>query len=77
MAALSGVLNEIGVRADPVLGHNFLISLLDTSSTWPIIKTAVLSAVMDVAMGGFSECSGLEMSMDMEEYEEGGKTAGH
>jgi phage tail-like protein len=76
MAALSGPLNEIGVRADPVLSYNFLISLLDTSSTLSIIKTAALSAVMDVALGGFSECSGLEMTLDIEEYEEGGRNGG-
>jgi phage tail-like protein len=32
-----------------------------------------LSAVADVALGGFSECSGLEMSLDVEDYKEGGR----
>ena len=76
MAAQSGPLNEIGVRADPLLSHNFVISLLDTSSTSAILKTAALSAVLDIAMGGFTECSGLEMSLDIEDYEEGGRNGG-
>lgn len=66
-------LGALGVRTDPLMGHNFLISLLDTSSTWATFKTAAISAVTDVALGGFSECSGLEMSLDMEEVEEGGR----
>lgn len=76
MAALTGPLNDIGVRADPVLSHNFLVSLLDTSSTWAIVKTAAISALMDVALGGFSECSGLEMSLETEDYQEGGRNGG-
>lgn len=31
-----------------------------------------MSAIQNVALGGFSECSGLEMSLDVEEYREGG-----
>ncbi len=76
MAKLGIFSSEIGLRADPLLGHNFLICLLDTSSTLAIIKTAVLSAINDVAVGGFTECTGLEMSLDIEEYEEGGRNGG-
>jgi phage tail-like protein len=32
-----------------------------------------LSSVFDVIAGGFSECSGLEMSLQIEEYKEGGR----
>ena len=61
----------VGVRTDPLLSHNFLITLVDTSSS---LATSVLgSAIFDVALGGFSECSGLEMSLDVEEYREGGR----
>lgn len=63
----------VGLRSDPVLGHNFLISLLDTSSSLALAKTIAVSAITDVALGGFSECSGLEMSMQPEEYKEGGR----
>ena len=56
-----------------MLNHNFLISLLDTSSTLALAKTIAMSAVLDVALGGFAECTGLEMSLDVEEYREGGR----
>jgi phage tail-like protein len=65
------VLGAVGVRTDPLLAHNFLITLVDTSSS--LALRAVKSAVFDVALGGFSECSGLEMSLDVEEYREGGR----
>ncbi len=48
------------VRVDPYRSFNFVISLIDSSST------------AAPAAGGFSECSGLEMSLDVEEYKEGG-----
>lgn len=72
MALLSGVLGPIGIRPDPPLTHNFLVSLLDTSSALAVAKSVAISAIADVAVGGFSECSGLEMSMKAEEYQEGG-----
>lgn len=58
------------MRADPLLNHNFLVSLIDSGSSLAV--GAPLSSVLDVAVGGFSECSGLEMSMKIEEYSEGG-----
>jgi len=67
------VLNAVGIRTDPILNHNFIISLIDSSSTLAIVKSAALSAIFDVALGGFSECSGLEMSLKIEEYREGGR----
>jgi phage tail-like protein len=70
MALLSSVLGGVGARAYPLLGHNFLISLLDTSSG--LADSIGLTSVMDVAVGGFSECSGLEMSLDVQDYSEGG-----
>lgn len=68
-----GYLGAVGVRGDPILSYNFIIALIDTSSTWGIVKTALLSALFDVAVGGFTECTGLEMSLDIEEYHEGGR----
>ncbi len=67
------VLNALGVRADPAISYNFVISLLDSSSTLALVKTAALSALLDVAVGGFTECSGIEMSLEVEEYKEGGR----
>ncbi len=63
----------VGVRADPVMGYNFLVSLLDTSSA--LALGALKSAINDVVVGGFTECSGLEMSLDVEEYREGGRNS--
>ena len=65
------VLGALGVRTDPLLSHNFLITLIDTSSS--LALSVLNTAVFDVAAGGFSECTGLEMSLDVEEYREGGR----
>lgn len=79
MALLPDILRAAGapeaaaaLRSDPLLNHNFIVSLLDTSSTLATISSAALSAVSDVLLGGFSECSGLEMSLKVEEHTEGG-----
>jgi phage tail-like protein len=56
------------LRIDPYRAFNFLITLVDTSSA----LTTVLTVLQSSAVAGFSECSGLEMSMDIEEYKEGG-----
>jgi phage tail-like protein len=62
----------IGIRTDPILNHNFVISLIDTSSTLGILGSVALSAIFDVLAGGFNECTGLEMALQVEEYKEGG-----
>jgi phage tail-like protein len=66
------LLSQTTLRGDPVLNHNFVISLLDTSSILGLLGSIAMSAIFDVALGGFSECSGLEMSLQVEEYKEGG-----
>jgi phage tail-like protein len=66
------ILNAVGIRNDPLLNHNFIISLLDTSSTLGVLKSVAVSAVSDIALGGFMECSGLEMSLEVKDFEEGG-----
>jgi phage tail-like protein len=58
-----------GIRIDPVPGFNFYISLIDSSSTLALATSAV-SAVVG---GGFSECSGLDATLQVEEYIEGGE----
>lgn len=70
MGLLSGALSSLGIRLDPVLGHNFVVGLLDSSSS--LAAAIAMAAVLDVALGGFTECSGLEMTMQPEEYKEGG-----
>ncbi len=57
------------VRVDPVGSYNFLITLVDSSSA----LTTVLAMIQNVALGGFSECSGLETTLEVEEYQEGGR----
>jgi phage tail-like protein len=68
-----GAFNSVGVRHDPVLNHNFIVSLLDTSSSLGLPGSLALPAIFDIALGGFNECSGLEMSLQIEEYKEGGR----
>ena len=60
------------LRNDPVLNHNFVVSLLDSSSVLATVGSALVSTLLDVVVGGFSECQGLEASMKIEECNEGG-----
>jgi phage tail-like protein len=83
MAMLPEILRAAGapdaaaaLRADPVLNHNFVISLIDTSSGLDAALSIGMSALLDVALGGFAECSGLEMTMKTEDYKEGGDNGG-
>jgi phage tail-like protein len=69
------LLSKTAIRGDPVLNHNFVISLVDSSSTLAMVESAALSAIFDVPLGGFSECTGLEMSLKVEEYKEGGRNS--
>jgi phage tail-like protein len=57
---------------NPLLNHNFVISLIDTTSVLSTITSITKSAIFDVAVGGFSECTGLEMAMQPDEFKEGG-----
>lgn len=52
----------------PLPAFNFVIALLDTSST----ATAIAGGIAGLALGGFSECSGLESSLETFDYLEGG-----
>jgi phage tail-like protein len=66
-------LGPVGIRSDPLMAYNFVVSLLDTSSTLATINSAAVSALTDVALGGFSECTGLDTTLETEEYREGGR----
>ena len=58
-----------GIRSDPFPGFNFQVVLIDDSS-----KLATALTAVSVVMGGsFSECSGLEGTLQLEEYPEGGE----
>lgn len=61
----------LGVRHDPPLNHNFIISLVDSTSSLALGFALDLTGLVPAA--GFSECTGLEMAMQPEEYKEGGR----
>ena len=56
------------LRIDPLGAFNFYITLIDNSSGVGSLVTAVLS----YAVAGFSECSGLEATVEVMDYREGG-----
>lgn len=63
----------LAARNDPILAYNFRVNLLDASPTGA--AAAVSVALTPLAMNplaGFSECTGLEMTLETEDYEEGG-----
>jgi phage tail-like protein len=60
------------LRMDPFTAFNFVVALIDSSSALGAVTSIGGSSVL----GGFSECSGLEIGLDMEEYREGGNNAG-
>ena len=59
------------IRVDPYRAFNFLITLVDSAGS----AGSPLTAIAISPSGGFSECSGLEMSLDIEDYKEGGNNA--
>ena len=55
-------------RIDPLGTFNFYITLIDSSN----LAGTLFTAVLNYAVAGFSECSGLEATMEVLEYREGG-----
>ena len=55
-------------RFDPLPAFNFYITLVDTSS----VASSLISGASGFILGGFAECSGLDASLELEEYKEGG-----
>ena len=66
----------VGARRDPVLAQNFAVSLLDSTSALSPAAPPALAGILDAAAGGFAECAGLELTMQPEEYKEGGNNGG-
>lgn len=63
----------LATRRDPLLGFNFLVSLRDaTAAGGPSIATIALAPLMPAPVAGFSECTGLEMTLETDEHMEGG-----
>jgi phage tail-like protein len=60
-------------RRDPLLGFNFHVSLFDSStSPGAGLTSIVLQPLVANPLAGFSECTGLDMTLDLEDYSEGG-----
>jgi phage tail-like protein len=60
-------------RRDPVRAFNFHVSLIDsTAGKGAAVTSIVLSPLIANPLAGFSEVSGLEMTLDLDEYNEGG-----
>ena len=62
------------LRVDPLGGFNFYLTLLDSSD---LVSTLVNAALNNQVAGfyqvaGFSECSGIEASLEIMDYKEGG-----
>lgn len=56
-------------RIDPLGVFNFYLTLIDSSNVVGTLITAALS----YKVAGFSECSGLEATMEVIDYKEGGR----
>ena len=65
-------MTAVATRHDPLLNHNFIVSLLDSTSALAPAAPPALAGILDSAAGGFAECSGIEMTIQPEEYKEGG-----
>ncbi len=72
MSLLSGLDSLTGIRLDPPLNHNFVVSMAETTSVGSFLKSGAASLVGDVLFGGFSECEGLDMTLVDEKRHEGG-----
>jgi phage tail-like protein len=60
------------VSTYPVAAYNFSVQLLPAAQ--PL--TTVISLASPPSSGGFSECTGLESTMTVDEYREGGRNDG-
>jgi phage tail-like protein len=56
------------IRIDPLGVFNFYLTLLDSSN----VLGTLITAALNYAVAGFSECSGLEATLEVLEYKEGG-----
>ncbi len=56
------------LRIDPLGAFNFYLTLIDSSD----VLGTLLTAALDYKVAGFNECSGLEATVEVFEYREGG-----
>jgi phage tail-like protein len=62
---------DLSALKNPLPAYNFVVQLIDPSST----VGKILTAISFVAGGGFTECSGLDASVTVEDYIEGGENS--
>jgi phage tail-like protein len=58
----------VALRIDPLGVFNFYLTLIDTSN----VVGTLITAAMNYKVAGFSECSGLEATVEVIDYKEGG-----
>jgi phage tail-like protein len=56
------------LRIDPLGAFNFYITLIDSSN----LAATLITAVLSYAVAGFTECSGLDATVEIMDYREGG-----
>src|SRR5262245_199353 len=65
------LVSRTALRDDPVLNHNFVIQIFESKGdAGPV---SVPADLLNIVAGGFSECSGIEMTMKVEDFNEGGR----
>jgi len=55
-------------RIDPLLTHNFFLTLIDASN----VVGTLITLALNYKVAGFSECSGLDATLEVFEIREGG-----
>jgi phage tail-like protein len=60
---------------DPPITARFVVMLFDTSSMASGLATGAISLATDVLFGGFTDCTGIEMTQTEMKYSEGGNNA--
>jgi phage tail-like protein len=56
------------LRIDPLSTFNFYITLIDSSN----VAGTLITAALNYFVAGFSECSGIDASIEVMDYKEGG-----
>lgn len=62
----------LATRRDPLPGFNFEISLMDAGSSLDGLVSTVQSVLGADPNGSFQECAGLDGTLEVESYQEGG-----
>ena len=64
---------SLDTRRDPVAAYNFHISLTESAAgRGKLVTSIALQPLIANPLAGFTECTGLEMSLETEDYHEGG-----